>query len=127
MANTFHISLDELILGGTDSNNITEKLIQDGSEVQKGKFNVITLFIGTLLLLLGIGCIVIKALSVEYVDASGVLHENFFLLPTGFLLIICGLLTFIVTSLRSVHNFFRRLRRKRVDSTPSAAQEDVSQ
>lgn len=115
-----------MILGGTDSNNITEKLIQDGSEVQKSKFNVITLFIGTLLLLLGIGCIVIKALSVEYVDASGVLHENFFLLPAGFLLIFCGLLTFIVTSLRSVYDFFRCLRRKKEKLSSGDTPEDAS-
>lgn len=126
MANTFHISLDELILGGAASNNMTEKLIHDSSEVQKSKFNVITLFIGTLLLLLGIGCIIIKSLSVEYVDDYGVLHENFFLLPAGFLLIACGLLTFIVAFLRNVLDFFQRLRRKRTESTSNTVQEDVA-
>ena len=47
------------------------------------------------LLLMGIGCLVIKSLSVEYIDAQGVLHENFFLLPIGFLFIFSSLMTFI--------------------------------
>jgi transcriptional regulator with XRE-family HTH domain len=33
----FHVSLDQLILGGTDMNKMTEKLIRDGSETRKAK------------------------------------------------------------------------------------------
>ena len=45
--------------------------------------------------MMGIGCLVIKSLSVEYIDAQGMLHENFFLLPIGFLFIFSSLMTFI--------------------------------
>ena len=31
IATTFHISLDQLILGGNDMNKMTEKLIKDGN------------------------------------------------------------------------------------------------
>ncbi|WP_225350859.1 DUF3955 domain-containing protein [Lacticaseibacillus camelliae] len=40
--------------------------------------------LGTLLLVLGIACFVIKAFTPTYLDASGMLHESFFLLPLGF-------------------------------------------
>ena len=45
--------------------------------------------------MMGIGCLVIKSLSVEYIDALGMLHENFFLLLIGFLFIFSSLMTFI--------------------------------
>ena len=45
--------------------------------------------------MMGIGCLVIKSLSVEYIDAQGMLHENFFLLLIGFLFIFSSLMTFI--------------------------------
>lgn len=32
MSSVFSISLDQLILGGTDMNNMTEKLVKDGRE-----------------------------------------------------------------------------------------------
>ena len=36
-------------------------------------------YIGTAVLLCGIFCLIAKALSPEYLDAQGYLHENFFL------------------------------------------------
>ena len=41
-------------------------------------------YIGTAVLLCGIFCLIAKALSPEYLDAQGYLHENFFLLPISF-------------------------------------------
>ncbi len=47
IATIFQLSLDELILGGTQVNKITEKLIKDGSETRRAKLNLITTLIGT--------------------------------------------------------------------------------
>ena len=59
IAQVFHLSLDELILGGEDMNNMTKKLIRDGSETRRAKINLIVAAIGALLLFLGAGCILI--------------------------------------------------------------------
>ena len=80
IARTFQLSLDELILGDSAENNMTAKLIKDGSDTRRAKLNLSSIFIGAVLLLMGIGCITIQAFSVEYTDAAGYLHENFFLL-----------------------------------------------
>nr|WP_254907581.1 DUF3955 domain-containing protein [Enterococcus sp. 12C11_DIV0727] len=32
--------------------------------------------------------------SVEYIDKTGILHENFYLLPIGFLFLFAGILSF---------------------------------
>lgn len=80
IARTFQLSLDELILGDSAENNMTAKLIKDGSDTRRAKLNLSSIFIGAVLLLMGIGCIIIQAFSVEYIDAAGYLHENFFLL-----------------------------------------------
>ena len=100
ISSIFHVSLDELILGGTNVNNMTEKLIKDGSEMRRAKFNLISTIIGAFLLLFGFACFFIKSTSVEYVDASGVLHENFYLLPIGFLFIFSGLIIFSVVGIK---------------------------
>lgn len=100
IAETFDISLDQLILGGNEMNNMTEKLIKDGSETRRAKMNLTGIIIGALLLFAGAACILIKAASVEYIDASGILHENFFLLPIGFLFLFAGMITFIVIGIK---------------------------
>lgn len=102
LSKTFDLSLDQLILGGRDKNNMTEKLIKDGSETRRAKMNLIAIIIGAVLLILGAACILIKAVSVEYIDAQGILHENFFLLPIGFLFMFSGLMTFAVTGLKNI-------------------------
>lgn len=102
IARTFQLSLDELILGDSAENNMTAKLIKDGSDTRRAKLNLSSIFIGAVLLLLGIGCIIIKAFSVEYIDAAGYLHENFSLLPIGFLLLFCGLLSFLIAGIVTV-------------------------
>lgn len=98
----FDLSLDQLILGGKDMNNMTEKLIKDGSETRRAKMNLIAIIIGAGLLFFGVACILIKANSVEYIDAEGFLHENFFLLPIGFFFIFSGLVTFAVTGIKNI-------------------------
>lgn len=102
MSRVFSLSLDQLILGGTEMNNMTEKLIRDGSETRRARLNLITVSIGALLLLAGLACLAIKGASVEYVDPQGILHENFFLLPIGFLFIFSGILTFCAVGIRNL-------------------------
>lgn len=102
IAKVFHISLDQLILGDESENNMASKLIKDGSETRRAKFNLVAVCIGTLLLVMGAECILIKAHTVEYIDSAGFLHENFFLLPIGFLFMFCGLLTFLISGISTV-------------------------
>lgn len=107
----FHLSLDQLILGDDNesetNDTMVKKLIKDGSETRRAKFNLIAISIGAVLMLMGAGCILIKAFSVEYIDANGILHENFFLLPIGFLFIFCGLITFSITGIKA---FIQRIK-----------------
>ncbi len=99
----FSLSLDELILGDReDMNNMEEKLIKDGSEGRRARMNLIMVSLGSILLLIGIGLILLKAMTVEYIDASGILHENFFMLPLGFLFIFCGLASFLLAGIKNI-------------------------
>ena len=83
-------------------NDIEKKLINDGSESRIVKMNLISTIIGTFLLLIGLLCIVIKANTIEYIDESGILHENFYLLPIGFLFIFIGLIVILVGIIRYI-------------------------
>ena len=102
MSNVFQISLDQLIKGDNHMNNMTEKVIKDGSETRRAKYNMISSAIGGVLLLIGVMLLVIKGMSVEYIDAEGILHENFFLLPLGFLCIFCGLISFVTVGIIAI-------------------------
>ena len=104
MSNVFQISLDQLIKGDNHMNNMTEKVIKDGSETRRAKYNMISSVIGGIILLIGVMLLVIKGMSVEYIDAEGILHENFFLLPSGFLCIFCGLISFMTVGIRAIIN-----------------------
>jgi len=88
-------------------NNMTEKLIKDGRETRRAKFNLITVLIGAFLLILGVVCFLIKGNSVEYVDSTGLLHENFYLLPIGFAFLFAGLMVFAVMGLKTLVGIFR--------------------
>jgi transcriptional regulator with XRE-family HTH domain len=104
MSNIFETSLDELILGGSEMNNLTEKLIKDGSETRRAKINMVATAIGALLMFLGAILLFIKANSVEYIDEMGILHENFYLVPIGFLFISMG----VIVMLTSTISYFLR-------------------
>jgi transcriptional regulator with XRE-family HTH domain len=102
ISRTFNVSLDRLILGEdreNEMNNMTEKLIEDGSETRRARMNLVSTVIGGVLMLLGFMCFLIKALSVEYIDAQGILHENFFLIPVGFLLLFAGFLVILISGI----------------------------
>ncbi len=102
-----HVSLDYLIKGDDDMNNMTRKIVEDGSEMKRARLNLVSTIIGAALLLLGIVFLIIKAMSVEYIDAQGILHENFFLLPIGFLCIFCGLVVFLSIGIRAIAHAMR--------------------
>ncbi|HEM4424256.1 TPA: DUF3955 domain-containing protein [Streptococcus suis] len=104
MSSVFSISLDQLILGGTDMNNMTEKLVKDGREGRRTQMHLTITIIGSFLMLLGFVCFVIKANSVEYIDANGILHENFYLIPVGYLLVFTGALATLLSGL-ALHRF----------------------
>ena len=112
MSEVFEVSLDQLIKGDQPMNSIAEKIIKDGSETRRSRFNMVTTIIGAILLLLGILLLAIKAMSVEYVDAEGYLHENFFLLPCGFLCIFSGLITFLAVGVKAIASKLRNVLRK---------------
>ncbi len=102
MSDVFRISLDKLIKGDDQMNNMTQKIINDGSETKRAKYNMITISVGTGLLLIGMMLLVIKGLSVEYIDAEGFLHENFFLIPLGFFSMFCGFIAFLTAGIRTI-------------------------
>lgn len=103
IAHMFSLSLDELILGEVDEmDNMTEKLIRDGSEGRRTRRNLIMVAIGGVLIIMGVGLIVLKGMTVEYIDAEGILHENFFMLPMGMISIFCGLMAFVLAGLRKL-------------------------
>lgn len=108
MARKFNLSLDQLILGS--ENTMAEKLIRDGSDARKLQLNYRCIAGGTMALILGAACLVIKGLSVEYIDAQGMLHENFFLLPTSFIFLLCGFIAFLVAGINAIENVVRRSR-----------------
>ena len=54
ISNVFQISLDQLIKGDNHMNNMTEKVIKDGSETRRAKYNMISSAIGGVLLLIGV-------------------------------------------------------------------------
>ena len=93
----FHLSLDQLITGG---NNMAEKLIEDGRETTRAKANRHTAAIGAFLLCLGALCIFLKGNTVEYIDAEGILHENFYLIPVGMFFMFSGLIVITATMVR---------------------------
>ncbi|NRG69204.1 DUF3955 domain-containing protein [Streptococcus suis] len=104
MSSVFSISLDQLILGGTDMNNMTEKLVKDGREGRRTQMHLTITIIGSFLMVLGFACFLIKANSVEYVDSNGILHENFYLLPVGYLLVFTGAIATLLSGL-ALHRF----------------------
>ena len=111
ISETFDISLDELIKGeksgGNDLNNMTQKLIDDMGETKRAKIYFKTLIAGFASVVFGIALLVIKGLSVEYIDAGGILHENFFLLPIGFMFIFMGLTVVVVSYAIRLINYIR--------------------
>lgn len=104
ISQVFHISLNQLILGDSNMNKMTEKLIKDTDENRKAKYNMITALIGGFLMILGFVCFFIKANSVEYIDKHGILHENFYLIPVGYIFLFAGIVVLIAGAIVYLRN-----------------------
>lgn len=102
MSQTFNVSLDELILGEHSMNNMTQKLIRDGSEVRKSRMNLVGVIIGAVFMLLGVICLVIKMCTPVTFDAEGYLQENFYLLPVAFFFFFDGFVVFMIMGIANV-------------------------
>jgi transcriptional regulator with XRE-family HTH domain len=98
IAQTFHVTLDWLILGGENMNQMIEKLIEDGRETNQAKFRYKTALIGLILAVLGVVMIVIEG-STSYVAENGMLMEHFWMIPIGLLLILSGVITILVSGI----------------------------
>ena len=96
IAEKFNLSVDELLTG----ENLKDKLLKDGREVTKQRLNRNIYLIGAGLMVIGLILFLIKMNSVEYVDESGILHENFYLIIMGYFFIFSGGLVILVNSLR---------------------------
>ncbi len=97
------VSLDELILGDKKMNKIEQTLINDGKRSRAAKFNMVTTIIGSAFIILGIIFFLISGASVSYIDSNGFLHENFFLIPLGYLSLFVGILIIIARVINSIH------------------------
>ena len=99
IAETFDVSLDELILEDKKMNKIEQILINDGKRTRAEKFNMVTTIIESVFIILGIIFFLLSAISVSYI---GVLHEKFFLFPLGYLSLFVGILIIIAWVINSI-------------------------
>ena len=113
ISQTFSISLDELILGGKDMNNMTEKLIKDTSENRRAKMNFASVLLGIVLFAIGIICLVLKA-NGDYVDTNSLLHESFYLIPLAFLFFAAGFIVFLSVGIKNIFYFAKTKEKKSV-------------
>lgn len=90
ISETYGISLDTLILGKDGRSEMKEKLVQDGADGAREKRFAISAVAGAVLMACGLAFWFIKAHTVEYIDAEGILHESFWLIPAGWLFVFLG-------------------------------------
>jgi len=96
IAQTFNLSLDQLILG---DNTMTNKLVNDGSEVRKAKMNLISIILLTIAAI----CFLAKAfIGKPVVDSNGMLHEPFFLIPIGYLFLLSGIIGLLIALVKKI-------------------------
>jgi len=86
IAQIFNISLDNLILGDP---TMTDKLVKDGSEMKKTKWN---LYFSLAMIIAGAINFLLFALIGSTVNKNGYLQEPFFLVPIGYLFLLAGLI-----------------------------------
>ncbi len=99
MSRVFQITLDELILGGTSMNNMTEKLIRDNREGQLAKKSLLGVKIGAGLLALGFVALV-AGIWVPY-SMEGYFGAAFSLLS------VCGLIAFLAVGAANLPALFK--------------------
>lgn len=102
IAETFDVSLDELILEDKKMNKVEQILINDGKRTRAKKFNMVTTIIGSVFIILGIIFFLISGASVSYIDSNVFLHENFFLIPLDYLSLFVGIVIIIARVINSI-------------------------
>ena len=90
IARIFNISLDNLILGDP---TMTNKLVKDSSEMKRAKWN---LYFSLSMIVAGIISFLLFRLIGSTVDSNGYLQEPFFLVPTGYLFLLVGLIDGVI-------------------------------
>ena len=90
ISETHGISLDTLILGKDGKSEMKEKLMRDGADGAREQRYELAAAMGAVLMLAGIALWFVKAHTVEYIDAEGILHESFWLIPAGWLFVFLG-------------------------------------
>lgn len=69
----------------------------------KKQNNKLGLIIGIILISIGFLLLFIKG-KTDYIDTNGLLHEKFFLIPVGYVLILSGLIITIIRIIRCKKN-----------------------
>ncbi len=69
IAKTFHLSLDDLILG---DDVIKDKLVNDGKSLKRIRLSIVSM----ILILIGITCAILFLVIPSYVSQDGILHEH---------------------------------------------------
>ncbi len=100
MSQVFHITLDELLLGGTQMNNMTEKIIKDSSENARIKMNLLGIKIGGALLVLSFISLIAGVLSP--ISIEGYFGTIFTASMYG------GILTFLIIGMKNMADIFRK-------------------
>ena len=79
-----------------------KKIKNDKSSQQKlSKVDLALMIVGVVSLVGGLVSLALKTFAAEYIDAQGILHENFFLIPLGFALLLLSLILFVVIAIRN--------------------------
>lgn len=99
MSQVFHLTLDELILGGTQMNNMTEKLIEDTSKNKRAKTNLKGIIIGGALLALGFISLVIGTFAAPTM-------ENYFSIAFS-VMMLAGIISFMVIGIKNAIEVFK--------------------
>ena len=95
-----------MTLDAGEKNNMANKLIRDGSEGRWMRMSLAISVVGAALIVIATVLAVVATNSVSYVDASGMLHEDFWLVPVSYACAAAGVLVLLV-------NFVAQLRRRK--------------
>lgn len=74
------------------------------SKNKKSKMYKISNILGFSFCTIGILIIILKGFTGESIDSLGIIHENFFLLPIGFLFVFLGITTIFVGAIHLLKN-----------------------
>lgn len=81
---------------------MAEKTQKNNTEAHRRKTNLIGGMVGAWFLFCGVLCLIIKAVTGSYVDASGMLHEYFFLVPMAYVFFVIGIVALIIAGVQNI-------------------------